>query len=244
MVNHEDGIYAKGDTVRVWVDVNGLDGKNVTFCVMRYCDWNAESRQNITLREGRTLLFERAFDESVQYVFEITDGVAPRDFKKDGTGNSFAGVVVAPEEFRPGYTQPSDLMKVWKRQIKKMRRQSIRPTVTKDVTEKGYRTYHVEINCVGPASLQAYVSHPADAAEGSLPIILFLHSAGNPGSPSAASTAYSYASSYVKGGALAMDLNAHGMLDDQPQAYYDSLNTGALKGYSSREPSSFEDYYH
>jgi len=66
-----------------------------------------------------------------------------------------------------------------------------------------------------------------------------LHAAGSPGGPSTSGAALVYA----KMGALGMDLNAHGMLNDQPKSYYDGLNQGELKGYSSREPLDKENYY-
>ena len=242
MTNHPDGIYAKGDTVKVWAEVKTVPEKPLVFKVMRWTQWEAESESPVTLHEGRNMLFERVFDESVQYVFEVTDNVKPRDFKADGTGNAFAGVIVAPGEFEVGFSEPADLMEFWNKEIKNMRKLKMETEVTKQSEEKGYTVYHVDINCVGPAPARAYVAHPADAQKGTLPIILYLHAAGSPGAPSQARTALTYAKC-VDGGALAMDLNAHGMLDDQPKEYYDELSNGLLKNYSSREPAGLDDYY-
>ena len=241
-VNSETGVYAKGDTVRVWADVKAVPDGPLTFKVMRWCDWDAESETSVTLEAGSTLLFERVFDESVQYVFELTDGVNPWDFKADYAGNQFAGIVVAPEGFKVGFSEPKDLMKFWRKEIRNMRREAPAPVITNDETKDGFRTYHVDINCVGPAPVRAYVSYPEGAARKSLPIIINLHSAGKPGSPSRAQVALDNAK-IIEGGALAMDINAHGMLDDQPQSYYDELNEGALNLYSTREPSDLDNYY-
>lgn len=242
-VNSEDGLYAKGDTVRVWADVKTAPSVPVTFKVLRWCDWKAESETPVTLKEGRTLLFERVFNESVQYVFELTDGKAPREFKaKGGAGNVFAGIVVSPEEFKPGFEQPADLYEYWSKEIKAMRKKKIKPVITKDQVKDGYRVYHVDINCVGPAPARAYVAYPENAQKGTLPIIINLHAAGRPGAPSTAGAALSYAR-IVKGGALAMDINAHGMPDDQSKEFYDELSKGELQGYSTREPDGMDDYY-
>ena len=46
----------------------------------------------------------------------------------------------------------------------------------------------------------------------------------------------------AKKGCIALDINAHGFLNDQPQSYYDDLNAGELKDYSTREFTSEEDY--
>lgn len=240
-LNHPDGVYAPGDSIRLWADVKAVPGFDVFFKQMKFCNWDPECEMKVCLHEGENLLWEAVINEPVQYVFELTDGVVPKDFKKDGVNNVFAGFVVAPESFEVGFDEPRDMMRFWKKEIRMMRRVPMSSNVTGDRCEDGLRTYHVEINCVGPKSLQAYVSHPADARPGSLPIILFLHYASTD-NPSLASTAQEYAT-IVEGGALAMDLNAHGMLDDQPAEYYKALGQGELKGYSSREPLDREDYY-
>ena len=238
-LNKEDGIYAKGDTVRVWADVTGSPKPGLMLKTMRWCQWDAESQKEVVLHEGENLLVERVFDESVQYVFEVTDGVKSKDFTVEG--NAFAGLVVAPEEFQAGFDAPADFRKFWKKEIKAMRRQKMDVSVSKDTVAGGLRTYHVDISCIGPAPVRAYVSYPADARRKSLPIIIYYHAAGRPGAPSSASTAKHYAR-IVEGGAIGIDINAHGMLDDQPQHYYDTLSAGLLKGYSSRVPV-MEDYY-
>lgn len=235
----EDGIYAKGDTVRIWADVAGTPSQNLSLKAMRYCQWDAESNRSIVLHEGRNLLVERVFDESAQYVFEVTDGVKPNDFTVGG--NSFAGVVVSPEEFETGFDAPEGFKKFWKGEIRAMRKQKMAVEITNDVISDGFRTYHVDINCVGPAPVRAYVSYPVDAHKKSLPIIIFFHAAGKPGSPSSAGTAQHYAR-IVEGGAIGIDINAHGMLDDQPKVFYDKLNNGELKNYADRKPS-LPDYY-
>jgi len=147
--------------------------------------------------------------------------------------------VVAPDDFKLGFTAPKDLEAFWKKEIKEMRKEKMSPVVTKDKSDDKFIIQEVEINCVGPQPLRAYVAHPKDAQPHSLPIIINLHAAGRPGGPSTAGAARSYAAY----GALGMDLNAHGMLNDQPKEYYEELNNGELKGYSSREPLDKENYY-
>lgn len=240
-LNHPEGTYAKGDTIRLWADVKAVPDFEVSFRTFRACFWEPEKESKVNLQVGENLLWEGVLDEPVQYVFELTDGIVPQDFKQDGFNNVFAGLVVAPEEMKVGFDEPKDLMKYWKKEIRAMRKLDFETVITNDRVEDGLRTFHVEVNCVGPKHLQAYVSHPENAKPKSLPIILNLHYAGSPGVPSKASTAMANARC-AEGGALAMDLNAHGMLDDQPQEYYDALNKGELNGYSSREPE-MDNYY-
>ena len=240
-ISHSDGIYAKGENVQVWADVKRVPEAALFLCKYKFCSKNAETKEPITLHEGENLVFEGSFDEPVHYIFEITDGVHPRVFKDEGKGNAHIGIVVAPEEFKVGFDTCEGREEFWAKELKVMRREKMKPSITNDKEEKGFRTYHVDINCVGPAPVRAYVSHPTDARKGSLPIIINLHAAGSPGGASLASVALQYAKC-VEGGALAADINAHGMLDDQPKEYYVALNKGELKDYSGRVPE-LENYH-
>lgn len=237
-VNSEDALYAKGDTVRVFAEVSGPEWKGLSFRVMHYCTWEPASEKTIDVPEGKTLLFEEVADEPMQYVFELTDGEKPKDMT--APGNVFAGVAVAPELFKPGYKAPSDWRRYWRREIRAMRRVPMDPKITKQSEEKGCEVFHVELACPGPASVNAYVAHPKGARPHSLPIVIYYHAAGMEASH--ASRALEYATC-VDGGALSLDINAHGMLDDQPKEYYDALLANGLKGYPEREPLSLEDYY-
>lgn len=240
-INDEDGIYAKGDKIQIWADVKSVPQEDLFLYKYRFCTNHPESKEPIKLHEGENLIFEGSFDEPVQYVYEITDGVKPKVFKDDGQGNVFAGIVVAPEEFKVGFDSCEGRDAFWAKELKSMRRMKMKPVITNDKEQKGFRTYHVDINCVGTAPVRAYVSHPSDAAKGTLPIIINLHAAGRPGAPSKADVALRYAKC-VEGGALAADINAHGMLDDQSKEFYDALSAGELRGYSRRIPE-LENYH-
>ena len=88
---------------------------------------------------------------------------------------------------------------------------------------------------------RGYVAYPKGAAPGSLPIYLFVHSAGV-NRPANRSTA-SFVISRARQGYLCLDINAHGFLDDQPQSYYDAINSGELDNYASRAFTGIADYY-
>jgi len=242
-INSETGIYQKGDTVRVWADVKEVPDIDLFLKVTKWCEYDGKTVP-VKLLKGENLVFEGCFDEAVQYIFEITDNQNPDSVSRSGSsGNSFAGILVAPEEFKPGYSQPSDFFEFWKKEIRTMRKEKMVPEVTKDTTKAGVRSYHLDINCVGPAPVRAYVAYPEKAARRSLPIIINLHAAGSPGAPSKESVAREYAG-IVEGGALAIDINAHGMLDDQPDSYYNELSEGLLNKYNTRPvDEGLENYY-
>jgi cephalosporin-C deacetylase-like acetyl esterase len=118
----------------------------------------------------------------------------------------------------------------------------IKSTPVEDI-EKGYECSDIEINCTGPKPARGYFARPKSAKAKSLPIVLYLHAAGVKGSWCLAQpeTAINFAK---KGkGALAFDLNAHGMLNGQAREYYDNLEEGELKGYYYQGIESREDFY-
>lgn len=235
-INSENGIYAKGETVRVWAEVKAIPAEPVTLDIAKFGDSKRTDTKTLDLHQGENLLLEASYDEAVHYTVTLRCGEDGKEVTED---RMKVGFIVATEDFKPGFEEPDDVLKYWKKEFRKMRKEKMEPIISKQDSKDGCKVYELELNCVGPAPVRAYVAHPENAAKKSLPIFLYLHAAGSPGSPSYAKTAISNA----KRGALSMDLNAHGMLNDQPKAYYDSLSAGPLKNYSSREPKNKDDYY-
>lgn len=231
-----DGIYAVGDSVKVWADLAGMPEKELTMRVYKNGEYKSVSTETLTLKEGANLVFSGAYGEPCQYMINISDGKATR------TGANNAGFVVAPETAEPGFDEPSDLLSFWNGEIKKMRKMKIKAVETPvEYKKKEIAVKEIEINCVGPAPVRGYMAYPADAEPKSLPIIIFLHAAGHTGSTSAkVGTAASLASKYH---ALAVDVNAHGFLNQQPEEYYKDLYEGSLKDYTSQGIESRNGYY-
>lgn len=231
-LNKADGQYAIGDTVRVYAVVDELPDTTVLMRTVRNGNYdNPLSDEGLNLSEGRNLILEDVYAEPQSVI--ITLHVPGEELN--------AGFVVAPEAFTPGFDKPADLMRFWRREIRKMRKVKM-TSETEAIPSgvNGIEAYSLTLNCVGPKPVRGYVAYPKDAEKGSLPIIVFLHAAGKgPGTQSHVSVAAQYASY----GALAIDVNAHGFLNGEPDEYYDELYEGELKGYAGREPSSKDDYY-
>ena len=87
--------------------------------------------------------------------------------------------------------------------------------------------FDVQIDCLG-APVSGYYGKPQNAKPKSLPAILFVHGAGvrsaNLGSVYWAER---------EGGMLAFDINAHGIPNGKPAAFYEQLAAGDLKDYRS-----------
>ena len=92
-----------------------------------------------------------------------------------------------------------------------------------------------------PKPARGYFAKPLIAKEKSLPIVLLVHAAGVKGSWCRSEIVN--ATNYAKKGALCFDLNAHGMLNGQPDEYYNNLESGELKDYYIRGLDNRNDFY-
>lgn len=231
-LNKSDGQYATDDTVRVFAIVNEVPDDTVWMRIVRNNDLgNPVSDNELKLKEGRNLILEKTYDEAQSVIITLH---VPGDEVN-------AGFLIAPETFRPGFDKPDDLEEFWRREIRRMRQIKMNPEKEEVPSGvDGIKACSVTVNCPGPRPVRGYVAYPENAGKGSLPIIVFLHAAGKgPGTQSHVNVAAYYASL----GALAIDVNAHGFLNGEPDEYYNALFDGELKDYALREPVSKDNYY-
>lgn len=240
-INSEDGIYAKGEPVKVIADVSAVPEGETILRIFKNGVKKPVKSKKIVLQEGENVILEESYDETVAMMITM----ASKEDKKD---KAYVGWVVAPEGFTPGFEEPSDLMTWWGKEIAKMRKLKMKAKVTpvdmcegKDADK--FEAFDLEVNCVGDAPVRGYMVRPKDAAKGSLPIIIYVHGAGVKGPSNRSSVKTAWGDARRGSGAIAVDLNAHGMLNGQPQSYYDALNEGELAGYATREPETRDNYY-
>ena len=154
---------------------------------------------------------------------------------------------MAPEGFQAGYEEPADLMDYWdnlKQQLKALPMQvKATPLAVPQQYQDKYTCEDVEINCLGPAPMRAYVAKPVGAKEKSLPIIILCRAAGVKGDWCRCSVNECVGNAALGNGALSLDLNAHGMLNGQSDDYYQMLEDGLLKNYFEYNAADRETYY-
>lgn len=237
ILNSADGIYQAGDTVKVTARKSSEGSEKVLMQVLSYD--KVLYRKEIFLKNGYNLVYTRVISEPVSMMVKVNPVSDPKV-------STTVGFLVAPQEFVPGFAIPADLKSFWDGELARMR--ALRPEIritpavgVKDELKDKIECYHIEINMPEGNPCRGYVAYPKNAATGSLPIYLFVHSAGV-NRPENLSTA-SFVTSRALQGYLVIDINAHGYLDDQPQEYYDALNNGELKNYQSREFFGISDYY-
>ena len=151
---------------------------------------------------------------------------------------------MAPQKLKPGGECPADFYEYWEGERKALKALpfEVKQSVVKD-TEigTGYTCVNIEINCTGPKPVRGYFAKPEIAFPKSLPIVLLVHAAGVKGSWCRSEPGN--AMKYARMGALCFDLNAHGMLNGQPEEYYADLEAGELKNYYLQGLTSRDDFY-
>lgn len=234
-LDHPDGVYEPGQTVHVTAVPEKDYDKPLDVEI-----WvNGIQKETLALGKlnGRTEIWSdiRTEPTAVKLVFRPQGSEDSEDFMK-------IGYVVGREGFRPGFTKPSDYRRFWKGQIKEMQRSPMEVKLDPvDSGVEGIECFAIEISMPEGAPVRGFVARPKGAAAKSLPAMLHFRAAGVAGSwcRAYASTAVGFA----RKGGIAMDINAHGMLNVADEQYFKDLEDGPLNGYSTRAPANHEDYY-
>ena len=231
-----EGVYAVGDTVKVFAEVE----QETPALVKLYQNGQFKGMSETLLPAGKSEVFRGTYDEAAALMIRLAN---PAD-QKDSTT---VGAIVAPEEFRPGFEEPKDFRKFWRKQLRKMRREKMEvklsPVPVPGEDGENYLCYDLEINCLSFRPVRGYLALPRDARPHSLPIAIFAHSAGVLTAPwTKASVQKAVSLAKTGHGAIALDINAHGILNGQDDAYYEAMQA-ELHDYSSRTVTDHESFY-
>lgn len=236
-LNSTDGVYQPGDTVKVTAHKYAEGSESILMQIISYD--RTLAKEEIVLSNEDQLIYSTVASKPVSVIVRVS----PLSDSKISTS---VGYLVAPQDFIPGFFNPEDLREYWDGELAKMR--ELKPEVkiypavgVSEADSEKYECYKIEINMPEGNPCRGYVAYPRGAAPGSLPIYLFVHSAGvnRPANRASANLVLNRA----RQGYLCLDINAHGYLDDEPQEYYDALNEGELKDYASRPFTGISDYY-
>ena len=228
---NKNGIYRKGQTISVKAfSANPTDD---TLHVTIYKNNNQMiQHKDFLIAKDSILIYEGAWNDPCSVIVET----------RSKGGNASLGMLVEPELLKPGVTCPNDFDSYWKGIKKSLRKLpfDIKKTGV-DAIDKGYTCENVEINCLGPKPIRGYFARPEKASPKSLPIVLLVHAAGVKGSWCRSEPKNAMA--YAKMGTLCFDLNAHGMLNGQPDSYYTDLENSELKTYWLQGITHRDDVY-
>ena len=165
-----------------------------------------------------------------------------------------AGVLVSPADIKPAASPPMDFDAFWtaKRSAVesaplKFQFKPVHAEQHKDIMEyekAGYECFDVciELPVANVRPVRGFMARPKGAKLGSCPAIISFKAAGVSGSWCLASAwwAMTLSKDY---GAIVLDLNAHGIPNDQPQAYYQQLEKGDLYDYAAQGKGKRDTFY-
>ncbi|HAQ18002.1 MAG TPA: hypothetical protein DCR40_02065 [Prolixibacteraceae bacterium] len=228
---HENGVYKSNEKFRVTLVLKQKSDDSLSVKVWKNND-QIIYKKTILPDQDSLVIFESAYKEPCSVMLEA---------RQKGS-KKLLGLVVSPNKLKPGSPYPKDLEAFW--DLEKLALNALRmevKTKTMVLKDLGYECQDIEINCTGPKPARGYFAKPSGAKVRSLPIVLLVKAAGVKGSWCRSEV--SNAVNYAKKGALCFDLNAHGMLNGQPEEYYSNLETGELKDYSVQGLEDREQFY-
>lgn len=232
-----DGQYELGDTVRVHSTLSGNPSGKWVKTV--YVNGLQSSSESVELPDGTYDLLVAAYEEPTAVMVKM----APQS---DASKAESIGFICGAEGFRPGFERPDDFKRFWKRQVREMRRIPMNARLEKVGTPAEYagkvECWAFTLDCVGGVPCRGYIAKPVGAAKKSLPIVFYAHAAGVSKTHCRSDLGHTAMMAALGNGALAIDMNAHGMLNGQDQSYYDEL-AKELNGYNVRHITGHEDYY-
>ena len=230
---NKSGIYRKGQKIIVKAFAENLKEDSLHIRVYKNNNQLA-GQKTYKIGKDSILVYEGSFEDPCSVIIEA----------RNGEKNASLGMLIDPEKLKPGAKCPNDFEVYWDNQKKSLNKLPLdikRAGVEGSNIEKGYICENIEINCLGPKPARGYFAKPENAAPKSLPIVLLVHAAGVKGSWCRSEPGNSM--KYAKMGALCFDLNAHGMLNDQPDSYYINLENGELKNYWLQGLTNKDDVY-
>jgi len=230
---NETGVYKKGQKIQVFLILKDHSKDSVLIKIRKNYS-NQVSQKSVRFTDDSLLIFDETFNEPSSAIFEAST-------KSETTS---IGLVVEPGMFKPGTTRPKDFDQFWKAQKKAIR---AIPMDVKKVPVKesgnGFNCFDTEINCIGPKPARGYFAKPELAKPKSLPIVLLVHAAGVKGFWCRSEPVNALRYAKMGKGTLCFDLNAHGMLNGQPEEYYVNLENGELKNYYHKGLENIKDFY-
>ena len=231
--NHPDGLYQSGDRIQYSI-VLSSGNRDSIFLNVKKNNNQTILKKSIFPEKDTLVVFDESFDEPCSVFIRA---------EMNHTGKSI-GSVVEPFKLKPGTAHPKDLQKFWKNEKNELHALKLEVVQKKmETIQPGFVCFDTELNCTGPKPARGYFAKPENAKAKSLPIVLLVHAAGVKGSWCRSEVVNAVRMAQMGKGALCFDLNAHGMLNGQPDEYYNNLEAGELKEYFLQGFENRNDIY-
>jgi cephalosporin-C deacetylase-like acetyl esterase len=146
------------------------------------------------------------------------------------------GAGLDPLNIKPSLPVPDDFDAFWEGKKAELAKLPMNARLTPvDSPNDQVECFDLQLDCNGGAPVSGYLARPKGAAAKSLPVLLSVHGAGVRSSEKPVE--------FAARGMLALDINAHGILNGQPKEYYDELAAGRLLDYPNQGRENRETYY-
>ena len=232
VTDRPQALYQTGETARFDLTVT-QDGKPLAQgqiqCSLSKDGVEPKREETLQIKDGKATLTGTLGEPGFLLLRASITG--QKDFAQASAGFS-------PQEIKPSLPVPDDFDAFWSAQKAALAQVEMKSTLTPVTsTLPKVAVFDAQITCLG-APVSGYYGKPKDAKAKSCPAILFVHGAGVGGSSLGA-----VAWSEREGGMLSMDINAHGLPNGKPKAFYDEQAAGALKDYRFQGRDNREKCY-
>lgn len=226
-VERPDALYRRGEKAVFLVEATqgAQPAQEVTVtCVLSKDGVEARPPVQLRLSDGKGRL-EGGLDEPGFLQLRVTANGA----------SALAAAGFDPQEIRPSLPVPDDFDAFWTAQKAALAAvepvSELVPVATPAAIAKAPETvklecFDIKVACLG-APVSGYFCRPEGARPGSLPAVLTVHGAGVRSSSLTGSATWAS----KEGGMLALDINAHGLPNGQPESFYNDQAAGTLKDY-------------
>ncbi|MCB1231187.1 MAG: acetylxylan esterase [Verrucomicrobiae bacterium] len=144
-----------------------------------------------------------------------------------------AAAAVAPEQISPSREAPHDFDDFWSEQKQRLAEVPLEAELVRvqkvdnRMVDGGVELYDIKVRTETEWPVSGYFARPKEAKAKSLPAVLWVHGAG------VRSSTASKAISGAREGYLSLDINAHGIENGKPEAFYKALESdeGRLRDY-------------
>ena len=148
------------------------------------------------------------------------------------TGN--IGAMVEPEKLLPPMPEPKDFDAFWDKVKAELAAVPMKELERVPVPDKDVLVYDVKVACAGGMPVSGYLCVPKNAKPRSCPAYVSFHGAGVRSANKNIGMA--------KRGLIALDINAHGIVNGKPQSFYDDLRKNYY--YAAHDPDRPARYAH
>lgn len=229
------GVYAVGQPIR-WTVKSG------TPAGVESARYTVKSGQLVLLREGDLSLTNGV---GVLETALAAPGTALAEISLHGpTGTTvkvLGGAIAAPEQIRPSATRPDDFDAFWAAKLAELAKVPANPRLEAvDVGQTNVGYWKIAMDNIRGSHIQGQLARPTQGRK--LPAMLIVQWAGVYGLKK------EWVTEHAKEGWLTLNISAHDLPIDQPEAFYKEQTAGALKDYPAignddRETSYFLRMY-